>query len=90
MSAIGPGDWVECVIGRPHTFHPPATLVVGQLYLVRGLHPNGSLYLAGVVLPKGPKGIEAGWGLPRFRPVYRPKSSLIETLKQPAPELETA
>ena len=82
---IGVGDFVECVNDAPHEWKGVKRLSLGSVYQVRGFHPRGSIYLRGVVLPKGPKGIEAGWGLPRFRPIYRPKAELIQSLLAPAP-----
>ena len=91
MSAIGPGDWVECVDASPHPNHKVSTkLVQGALYRVReeSVCPEtgkNGLTLCGVLLPIHSKiGREIGWLLSRFRPIYRPKADLIESLKTPA------
>ena len=90
MSAIGPGDWVECVdAGSPRGKRGPV-LVLGKVYCVDGvvhqdypcLHDgcgHNLLEVAGVnhELPCCPS---------RFRPIYRPKADLIERLMQPIDE----
>jgi hypothetical protein len=93
MSAIGPGDWVECV-RRPRL----GVLVAGALYCTAEIerYPTAcrscgkacpGIRLVGEVNPSA-----AGWdghdwwGSCLFRPIYRPKSSIIEQLKQPSPE----
>lgn len=94
MSAIGPGDWVECVDGSPHAVCG-ASLVAGKLYRVRDAIPDArtargrgpTLCLVEIVLPIGVHGVEMSWALARFRPIYRPKSEIIEALKQPAPSV---
>jgi len=92
---------VECVINAPHST-VGVSLNAGALYRIRELWGDGqriagepaSVALEEVRLPVGPKGFEATWNLRRFRPVYRPRADLIETLLQPvdgvSPELETA
>lgn len=87
VSAIGPGDWVECVDAgsNPGKRGPP--LEVGRVYRVQAVvsqgHPclhdgcgHNLLEVAGVnhELPCCPN---------RFRPVYRPKADLIASLKAP-------
>ena len=91
IGACDPGDYVECVDARPHGHYLIAPLQAGQVYIVRSViapdekFPAGGLRLEGVPMPVSPRNIEAGWAPRRFRPVYRPKASLIESLLAPAP-----
>lgn len=94
---IGPGDWVECVQNRHPTTLPPRGLIVGRCYMVSaaGVTPAHDVQpgvpwvrLVGVPDPAPKWGYRAAW----FRPVYRPKADLIESLKAPpqtAPKRET-
>lgn len=88
MSSIGPGDFVECVDARPCPIYGPVPLVVGGLYVVSRVEQDTatvfgwSIFLVGV-RSGGPHG---GFGGGRFRPIYRPKQSLIESLKTPVEE----
>ncbi len=91
-AAMGPGDFVECVqCGDPVIgFHP------GVIYIVEGAgYWNGRPWLTCVGKPipadfgYGPE-YGPGWTASAFRPIYRPKASIIEALKQPAPEMEPA
>lgn len=81
MSApIGPGDWVECVDTRDSP-----VVVLHAIYLVEDTAWHRDipcLILRGVVSPRGFRKVRADC----FRPIYRPKSELIEQLKQPAPD----
>ena len=86
---IGPGDWVECVDASPCSMYGPPPLTVGALYRVeriREFEPEvidgWCLWLVGV-RANSPEGAFGGG---RFRPIYRPKSSIIEQLKQPVSE----
>lgn len=86
MSApIGPGDWVECVDASACPAYGPTPLVVGLIYAVERIDGRAdvvggvALHLVGV-RSGGPQG---GFGAFRFRPVYRPRTDLIETLLQP-------
>lgn len=101
MSAIGPGDWVECVN------HPAENQVfsieVGQIYRVLEVGVYESLpqdastqQYDGLpvvfVYPRraqrrgefGQWWVYNGHLVSRFRPIYRPKADLIESLKAPA------
>lgn len=79
VSAIGPGDWVECVDSRGWEHLVP----VGSVHLVedvtmwQGRIP--SLILKGIASPSGYREVLAEC----FRPIYRPKADLIESLKAP-------
>lgn len=100
MSAIGPGDWVECV-KQPIETHPlMITVKVGGLYCVSCFDTEDSkcptcgntgfgIYLVGDT----PNDDQARCPC-RYRLVYRPRADLIKTLLQPvdgvSPELETA
>jgi hypothetical protein len=98
MSApIGPGDWVECVDASPHRGAlDPSTIIalsLGALYQVRevadgfaGGELRHGLLLVGLKNRTNRDGLEFAYDVERFRPIYRPKSSIIEQLKQPAPE----
>lgn len=91
MSAIGPGDWVECIKAAKGAA-PTAELTLGALYQVRGLRegvlrgaPGVGIYLVGIVNPKAKTGKEWAYSIERFRPIYRPNAEFIERLKHPAP-----
>ena len=88
MSAIGPGDWVEA-IGPKGVESPRAPGVFGGgVYCVEALvwtnpHCGGcggehaGIHLVGKARARN------GWRGCEFRPVYRPKADLIESLKAP-------
>jgi DNA-directed RNA polymerase subunit RPC12/RpoP len=97
MSAeIGPGDWVEALITVPGSFGCQ-TIVAGELYRVRAInendwictdcgHDNGiDIELCGD--SEGDDG--EAWCPCAFRPIYRPRTSLIEDLSRPV-EMEPA
>jgi hypothetical protein len=94
MSAIGPGDWVECVQNRRPTTQPPVGLVVGGVYLVvdAGVTPPDDYYphtpwvrLASPAPRPGKLGFRAAW----FRPVHRPQEHAFDYLLENLPaELE--
>ena len=83
---IAPGDWVECVrASTTHGFRP------GQIYRCTSTPPTvlpcntcGKKH-TGIQLAGAPAQRPATWLWPIccFRPIYRPKSELIEQLKQP-------
>lgn len=87
MADIGPGDFVECV----RVTKPNSAFAMGAIYVVEAVikptscdlcaSPCHGLHLVG--MHRHPH----GWCINCFKPVYRPKSDLIETLKQPAPEM---
>lgn len=77
---IGKGDWMECASLAPrgegvrgHGF------VIGRIYQVSVVHPYGGLDFVGAM--RAPSGF--GWKRSRFRPIYRPKADLIESLRAP-------
>lgn len=96
MSAIGPGDFVECVdaTSGPGAWMPGEAPVVGAIYTVERVFVNGwgieSLHLRELKRHPGSVafwgGGPLGYNIKRFRPIYRPKSSLIEQLKRPVSE----
>lgn len=92
--AIEPGMWVE----RWRPYSGPQDTVVGQIYRVEEVGPVwdcmacdsrcGGIRLAGVKCTS-----PGGWNSSCcFRPIYRPRADLIESLKAPSPsrELEDA
>jgi hypothetical protein len=89
-AAIGPGDFVECVDITPCRVCGVPNLNLGAIYrvedVVRALRSNNKwgwlLILQGV----RSAGTQGGFGLGRFRPVYRPSADLIRQLEQPAPD----
>lgn len=97
MSAIGPGDWVECVEASG-----AGPLEVGRIYQVADVfpsHPGCTCYchgreVGGLNLIELPVSTVAGWihahCILCFRPIYRPKADFIESLKRPAPAEEPA
>jgi hypothetical protein len=95
---IGPGDWVECVSNRG-VYGAVTQLRVGAVYRVVavGVTPPEDEFpnVPWVRLESAPlRPGKIGFRASLFRPIYRPKSDLIEALKQPAPagvrELEDA
>lgn len=96
---IGPGDWVECVDDRGDggiALHDGGFLVLGRIYQIdelmaaqttlAGLVP--AVRLVGQPFLHARSWRRRAYALSRFRPIYRPKSDLIESLKQPAPPVE--
>ena len=83
---IGPGDWVECVEASPCWFYGPTGLTRGALYEVCHVGPGECESGFGVWLvgfrSNGPRG---GYGIHRFRKVYRPNADLIQSLLRPVP-----
>jgi len=89
VSAIGPGDWVECV---NNSDGHECIVSLGELRqvldvgpcLYRGLEHLTVLFILppGHTCPDG--GRYCGSSIGRFRPIYRPKADLIESLKTPA------
>lgn len=86
-AAIGPGDWVECVrLGGPY---PPGFdnrfLRVGQVYRVLSVvqTQRGDAVELEEATHITPDGWRACFYLKCFRPIYRPKAELIESLKAP-------
>lgn len=83
MSAIGPGDWVECVDASLYHGQPNG-LSVGAVYRVKELldcpidGPGCSL--VGVSPPVARK---RGYLLSRFRPIYRPRKGAFDHLLKP-------
>lgn len=80
---IGPGDWVECVNASPfHSRNAVSNrLRVGAIYQIAncGLDPGDGVPIVWLV------GLDSGdftraFLAARFRPIYRPKASLIESL----------
>lgn len=104
MSAIGSGDWVECIgcDDRKTVVVPRKSVTIKGL----GYPQRGMLYQVREArvyhTPEGPDdglrlfGIvasisghpDAWWSARGFRPIYRPKADLLASLMQPAPELE--
>lgn len=93
MSAIGPGDWVECVDASGANnggMFDGGFLVAGRVYQVRALSTlTGGA--PGVKLVGQPDihlktGKRGSYSVTRFRPIYRPKADLIERLMQPIDE----
>lgn len=87
MSAIGKGDWVECV---RDDWAPDAQIKAGHLYLVEGSKLAGLCTYCGDGL--GPGFLLAGvntaasgfsWCACTLRPIWRGDKSLIETLLEP-------
>lgn len=84
MTAIGKGDWVECVDNRSRDYEGcEERLRLGGLYCVEraDIAPCGDpaiwLIEATAACP------EQGFRLDRFRPIFRPRADFIEALKAP-------
>lgn len=92
MSAIGPGDFVEVIGGSGKQ------IPVGAIVLVSEVRASEAWQCAteagcefGVRLSAAPNPPDGRfWCGCCFRPIYRPKASLIESLKTPAPATEDA
>lgn len=101
---IGPGDFVECAPPAEYRGTIDAAQLKisgsyprrGEIYQVReigtyrnddGLTPGVRLVGLVVSYPGHP---DCWFNANCFRPIYRPKSSLIEGLKQPVREAEEA
>lgn len=82
MSAIGPGDHVECVLisGDGGGFR------LGSVYIVEevGLW-NGEPFINCVGMRR-PRGLCPGWATRAFRPVHRPTTKFMNALMRPAPK----
>lgn len=82
-ASIGPGDYVECVNVERMRGVSCRFLRLGAVYRVtwagRSAFGVEILRVAGIELPPGKRGFQ----LERFRPIYRPKADLIESLKAP-------
>lgn len=91
-SAIGPGDFVECVNADPQ-FIIPTGLSAGAIYQVQALTPPrpGRWAVAGLLLVgvRHPGNELGDYNPDRFRPIYRPRADFIESLKQPSPARES-
>lgn len=88
MTAIGPGDWVECIrVSEPSPDYPDPGFSLGSIYVVSesGMFCNCPWILCDR-MPRPPAPY-VGWNALAFRPIYRPKSSLIEGLETPISEL---
>lgn len=95
MSDIGPGDYVECVNASTAAKAPwkdGPGLHVGRVYVVSETFINANnspVVLLGWerVLSSRIHGFRCGYGVERFRRIYRPKADLIAGLLKP---VETA
>jgi hypothetical protein len=94
MTAIGPGDFVECVtafVPVPGWRVVPAVPSVGQICRVSWCGPgrrNGKGAMAAGLGLVGYSVFDAddragGFDAAHFRPVYKPNASLIRDLMQP-------
>lgn len=94
MSDIGPGDWIEAVATatEPYSYQ---CIRQGAIYHCEDVAPatfgicprcgtdgeaGVGVVEAPVIYPGGQRG---AWPLCLFRPIYRPKSSLIQGLLEP-------
>lgn len=86
MSAIGPGDWVECVDCIPSD-KPTAKFALGSIYQVEDcVFVPGIKQPHGLIIKEMPRSSHptGAYCATAFRPIYRPKAGLIESLKTPA------
>lgn len=96
---IGPGDWVECVDGSRVSrcpdcdWLPESWPVEGLVYRVVDVGVNlfGESWVELAEFREiDPSGLVVAWDVDRFRPIYRPKESLIQTLLEPVDEMVPA
>lgn len=86
MNAVGVGDWLECLTdGTRGVFRK------GALYCVSAIDDReaqcdvcGRTDEPGLEFHYMPMAPDAGWAACRFKPVYRPRATLIESLLTPA------
>ncbi len=102
MSAFGPGDWIEALIDEMKGEPGRVTVVSGRLYCVESVDDNdealcddcGDVGVGFFIVGDEPDVAAFSRCHCAFRPIYRPRADLIETLLQPvdgvSPELETA
>lgn len=86
MTAIGKGDFVECIDARPCPVYGPVSLIVGAIYTVDWIETEAknkdgfAIHLVGV-RSGGPKG---GFAARRFKPISGGKPGMFnELLKAP-------
>ena len=86
MSAIGPGDYVECINADPMTMVGGCErLTIGNIYRVLTVFDWWGDSSVELESPKSDH-VTGGFRLTHFRPIYRPKQSIIKQLKRPAPK----
>lgn len=79
---IGVGDWVECVDAQDFAH----MLSVGSVYRCESISPSGEFIRLVGVGRYCPILGAPGFCRWRFRPIYRPKSELLESLLHKADE----
>lgn len=92
MNDLAPGDWVECITieSNPLPTSKPAGFCIGGIYQISGFSPKGGLFFVKMPTPKDCNCETypgCGWARSAFRPIYRPKETLIEALKEPIEDL---
>lgn len=89
MSAIGPGDHVECIYA-PNSRH--SGFQVGGVYIVSEVGADGWFWGDWLNCVGMPNPVECrlsdapGWLLAAFRPVHRPTNKFMTALMQLAPK----
>lgn len=86
MTAIGRGDFVECIDARPRHAELKATLTLGAIYRVRGITPCGQgIWLVGMES----SGWMGAYYFDRFRPISGGARGMFDhMLKLDAPNRE--
>lgn len=82
-SAIGPGDWIECINSDRADSHRLGRIFQCERVWEAAQCGRRHGACGGVSLVGDPEPHPFGWALCCWRPVYRPRSSLIEALKAP-------
>jgi hypothetical protein len=82
--AIGPGDFVECIAGHASR--------IGRVFRVLDIGPPNFCFVCGgcqgLELSEQRRASTGGWWCPTgYKPIYRPRADLIESLMQPAPSM---
>ena len=85
MTDIGPGDFIEC-IDDLRSINPQSMLVLGAIYTAVEVFDDDRGTPGVSVKEATPPAPYYGFAISLFRPVYRPKASLIESLSTPATE----
>ena len=80
--ATEPGMWVEAIMA-PGIPDPRVRIAIGSIWIVREAFDFHGWPT--IIIDVQSSHVTRGWLAASFRPIYKPKSELLERLKQPAP-----